>query len=86
MARYAIYKGSQSAHCCFCATVVDTTKPDMINGKHYQGIDGQFHYEAMCECFSEKDAKLVCEALNALHDAGQDQRNLGITHPEATPT
>ena len=72
MARYAIYRGSQSAHCCFDATVVDTTKPDIIGGKHYQDSDtGQFHYESVCECFSEEDAELVCKALNALHEAGQ---------------
>jgi len=71
MTRYAIYKGSQSAHCCFDATVVDTTKPTMIGDKHYQGMDGQFYYETVCECFSEEDAELVCKALNALHEAGQ---------------
>lgn len=72
MARYAIYKGSQSAHCCFDATVVDTTKPKIIGGKHYQDSrTGQFHYEAVCECFSEEDAELVRKALNALHEAGQ---------------
>ncbi len=71
MARYAIYKGSQSGHCCFEATVVDTTKPDIIGDKHYQGSDGQFHYKAVCECFEEADAELVCKALNARHEAGQ---------------
>lgn len=72
MARYAIYKGSQSAHCCFEATVVDTTKPDIIGGEHYKdsGPNGQYHYEAVCECFSVEDAELVCRALNAL-DAQQ---------------
>lgn len=72
MARYAIYNGSQSAHCCFEATVVDTTKPDIICGEHYKdsGPDGQYHYEAVCECFSVEDAELVCKALNAL-DAQQ---------------
>ena len=71
MTRYAIYNGSQSAHCCFYATVVDTTKPEMIHGEHYRGIDGQLHYEAVCECFSQEAAELVCKALNALHDAGR---------------
>jgi hypothetical protein len=69
MARYAIYKGSQSAN-GFSATVVDTTKPDIIGGKHYQDKrTGQFHYDAVCECFSDEDAALVCKALNALHEA-----------------
>lgn len=71
MERYAIYKGSQSAHCCFKATVVDTTKPDMIGGEHYSDDEEnehgkQFHYDAVCECFTEEDAELVCMALNAL--------------------
>ncbi len=65
--RYAIYTGSQSAHCCFDATVVDTTKPDMIGGKHYKDSSGQLHYESVCECFSEEDAQLVRDALNALN-------------------
>jgi hypothetical protein len=67
MSRYAVYKGSQSAHCCFEATVVDTTKPDIIGGKHYRDSDergGQYHYEAICECFEMADAERICAALN----------------------
>lgn len=63
--RYAIYEGSQSLHCCFEATVVDTTKPEIIGGKHYKGRDGQYHYEAVCECFDREDAERICAALNA---------------------
>lgn len=66
MSRYAIFHGSKSAHCCFAATVIDATKPDIIGGKHYKGSDGQLHYETICECFSVEDAELVCKALNAL--------------------
>ncbi len=62
--RYAVYKGSKSAHCCFEATVVDTTKPKIIGGEHYRGSDGQLHYETVCECFCESDAEMVCRALN----------------------
>ncbi len=74
MARYAIYLGSQSLHCCFDATVVDTTRPHIICGEHYKdsGPDGQYHYDAVCECFSVKDAELVCEALNTLDSKQQD--------------
>lgn len=66
--RYQIYKGSQSAHCCFDATVVDTTKPHIIDGEHYKdpGADGQYHYGVMCECFRAEDAEMICDALNAL--------------------
>ena len=66
--RYAIYKGSQSGHCCFEATVVDTTKPKIIGGKHYRDSEesgGQYHYEAVCECFDMVDAERICAALNA---------------------
>lgn len=63
--RYKIFNGSRSAHCCFNATVMDTTKPIIIGGEHYAESDGQLHYETVCECFNLKDAKLICDALNA---------------------
>jgi hypothetical protein len=71
MERYAIYNGSQSCHCCFEATVVDMTKPIIIDGEHYKdnGPDGQYHYQAVCECFCLAQAELVCKALN---EFGQD--------------
>lgn len=62
--RYAVYSGSMSMHCCFKATVVDTTKPEVIDGKHFQGKDGQYHYEAVCECLEREDAQRICAALN----------------------
>lgn len=62
--RYKVVGGSQSAHCCFDATVVDTTRPMMIGGEHYQG-----QYEAVCECFELADAEQIAAALNAV--AGQ---------------
>ena len=39
--RYIIYIGSKSAHRCFEATVMDTTKPEMIGGEHYKDSSGQ---------------------------------------------
>lgn len=54
--RYQVVEGSQSAHCCFEATVVDTTKPT--------GYNGQF--EQVCECFEVSDARTICDALNAM--------------------
>lgn len=59
---YKVIKGSQSNHCCFSYTVVDTRKPVMIGGEHYEN-----EYEAVCETFEEDDAKLICNALNATH-------------------
>lgn len=69
--RYKTYRGSQSAHCCFEATVVDTTKPVIIGGEHYKdhGDNGQYHYESVCECFEMEDAEKVCAALNAMEPA-----------------
>ena len=58
--RYKLVEGSQTAHCCFAFTVVDTTKPVMTGGEHY---DSQF--DPVCECFDFDDAYKICEALNA---------------------
>lgn len=58
--RYIVVKGSQSAHCCFEATVVDMTKPVIIGGEHF---DNQ--YEPVCECFDIADAETIAAALNA---------------------
>lgn len=63
--RYIIYIGSKSAHCCFEATVMDATKPEIIGGEHYKDSSGQFHYETICECFSLEYAELVRSALNS---------------------
>jgi hypothetical protein len=57
--RYIVVDGSQSAHCCFDATVVDTTQPVMIGGEHYKN-----QYESVCECFDAEDAKRIADALN----------------------
>ena len=46
--------------------MVDTTKPEMIGGKHYKGRDGQYRYEAICECFDEGDAQRICDAMNGI--------------------
>lgn len=62
--RFKIVAGSQSAHCCFDFTVVDTTRPKMIHGEHY---DNQF--EPMCECFDEAEATAITAALNLCQDA-----------------
>jgi hypothetical protein len=66
MDRYKVVKGSQSAHCCFEATVVDTSRPVMIGGEHYEG-----QYEPICECFEERDAAVIVGALNAIEDEAQ---------------
>ncbi len=60
MERYKVVEGSQSAHCCFDATIVDTTRSVMIGGKQYEG-----QFEAVCECFSKEAANMIAAALNA---------------------
>jgi len=52
--RYKIVRYSESGHCCFTATVVDTESSDCV------GDD-----RAVCECFDLEDARLICGALNA---------------------
>lgn len=67
MARYEIRKGSQTGHCCFEWTVVDTTKPEMRGPKENREplvIDGVQHYEPVCECYAEEDARAITAALN----------------------
>ena len=61
--RYSIREGSESGHCCFKATVVDTSKPYMIGKEHYPDC-----YVEVCECFNIEDAEKICAALNAAND------------------
>lgn len=58
--RYQVIFGSQSKHCCFEATVVDTAKPVIIGGQQYRG-----QFEPVCECFSISDAYKIAAALSA---------------------
>lgn len=51
MSRYIIYEGSKSGHCCFKATVMDSTKPEIIDGECYETI--------CAECFNMGYAELV---------------------------
>lgn len=57
--RYVAIEGSQSGHCCFEATVIDTQKPEIFNGKHYNN-----RYEAICECLDLDQAKEIAHAMN----------------------
>lgn len=62
--RYIIKEKSQSGHCCFEFSVVDTFNPVIIHKKQYIGSDGNPEFELVCECFFEEDATLICDALN----------------------
>lgn len=59
--RYKVVGGSQSGHCCFAATVVDTTKPSFPNDPDPRWAD---HFAPVCECFERADAERIAAALN----------------------
>lgn len=63
--RYRVAPYSQSSHCCFDATVLDTTKPYFISDEHYCGTNGYLHYDTVCESFTVSEAVMIAEALNA---------------------
>ena len=53
--RYKVIEGSESGHCCFEATIVDTSKPHPVYaGKH----------EWVCECLSTTVAHHIASVLN----------------------
>lgn len=64
--RFIIFKGSGSHHCCFEYTVMDTTKPVMLDGEQVER-NGVKLYDAVCECYLLEDAVIVCDALNKAH-------------------
>lgn len=61
MQRFKVVTGSTSRHCCFEATVVDTSK------QKYVGIDDDVVYESVCECFDVYSANDIANALNAVN-------------------
>ncbi len=72
--RYIIVNGSQSAHCCFEYTIVDTWA-----GKE------QFEHRSswnrtMCEVFVEEEAKTICDALNGRYADKPTETALGLAH------
>lgn len=54
--RYQVVEESQSGHCCFDFTVVDTQTPHPL----YRDL-----FDAVCECFEAEQAELIAAALNA---------------------
>jgi len=63
--RYIVTNRSISSHCCFEATVMDSTKPDMIGDRQYEDKKGK-HYESICECFYLENAIKIAKALNQM--------------------
>ena len=56
--RYKLIRGSESVHCCFDATVVDTHAPVIVEGKIV-------NYTYVCECFDLEWAENICSLLNS---------------------
>jgi hypothetical protein len=71
MPRYIVVENSQSAHCCFEATVVDSHTPRAS----YPNDD---KYEQICECFSVAEAQKIADALNAVDKAEQLKRTVEL--------
>jgi len=76
MKHYEVRDGSESGHCCFVATVVDTTKQTHIVA------NGRPVYEVVCECFSREAADEVCAALNASDEHKKLKEELKIAREE----
>lgn len=61
--RYKAVEGSESAHCCFEATVVDTQTPHpMFAGNH----------DWVCECYDMEAAQKIASAMNAAYRKQQE--------------
>jgi len=61
--RYKVVEGSESGHCCFDATVVDTEQPRF----HYAPEHPQYMKQMglwICECFEVEEANMICDVLN----------------------
>jgi len=55
MKRFIVKLGSETGHCCFEATVIDT------------GVESR--YGNVCECLCEEDAQHIAKALNDYAEA-----------------
>lgn len=63
--RYKVLDESQSGHCCFDFTVVDTHTPHPYYSHPYYS----HLFYAVCECFEKDQAEQVAAALNAAEAA-----------------
>lgn len=70
--RFRIINGSDSGHCCFKYSIVDTSKSQWEGYHEEVRLNSRdikeygFVYVSVCECFELKDAELVCKALNKM--------------------
>ncbi|QDP52067.1 MAG: hypothetical protein Unbinned706contig1000_11 [Prokaryotic dsDNA virus sp.] len=62
MSNYKVVEGSEQGHCCVTHTVIDMNEPVY----HCDDVDktGEpIFYGVVCECFDEKTANLIRDAL-----------------------
>lgn len=62
--RYVVVGGSESGHCCFGATVVDTQAPHPTSAGDPDWV---------CECHDIETAQKIADALNASEKDGGSQ-------------
>ena len=62
--RFQVLDESASAHCCFVATVLDTSQR-----LDFRDPDNP-RYEVVCECFEYEHAEKIASALNQDHPRG----------------
>lgn len=62
--RYQVVTQSESGHCCFEATVVDTEKPH----PYYKD-----KFDWICECFDVEQAELIADALNRAEEEKKER-------------
>jgi hypothetical protein len=60
MNRFIAVEGSETAHCCFNASVIDRASP-MIGGSDKPMQD---KFSVVCECFDMEDAVKIADLLN----------------------
>jgi hypothetical protein len=70
--RYQVVKGSESGHCCFEATVIDTA--EKVAG----------HPDWACECFDVPRAYAIADAMNAADEAPLSEEAPDEKSPEPT--
>jgi len=59
--RFIVKDGSNSGHCCFEYSVIDTYR------KPFKYDDGGISEPyAVCECFYKQEAEEICRALNSI--------------------
>lgn len=63
--RYKVMEGSQSAHCCFEWTVLDTEQKEEYT---------ESGFLAVCECFERADAEKIAISLNSFSSTDRPEQ------------